>query len=143
MALIERAELTAGSTWHAAAGFHALNGDPNIAVLQDYTINLYREIEKESGVNCGLHMTGGVNIATDPDRWEQIKAGWATFQAIGVTTARLMSPNEVNEITGGVVKTSDVLGGLYDDNEGYLDPNGTTHAYVGACLLYTSDAADE
>ncbi|MBC8411477.1 MAG: FAD-dependent oxidoreductase [Rhodobacteraceae bacterium] len=132
VALIERTELTAGSTWHAAAGFHALNGDPNIAVLQDYTINLYREIEKESGVNCGLHMTGGVNIATDPDRWEQIKAGWATFQAIGVKTARLMSPNEVNEITGGVLKTSDVLGGLYDDNEGYLDPNGTTHAYVGA-----------
>ena len=132
VALIERAELTAGSTWHAAAGFHALNGDPNIAVLQDYTINLYREIEKESGINCGLHMTGGVNIATDPDRWNQIKAGWATFQAIGVKTARLMSSDEVSEITAGVVKTSDVLGGLYDDNEGYLDPHGTTHAYAGA-----------
>ncbi len=63
VALIERAELTSGSTWHAAAGFHALNGDPNIAALQDYTIKLYREIEAESGQDCGLHMTGGVNIA--------------------------------------------------------------------------------
>jgi dimethylglycine dehydrogenase len=57
VALVERAELTAGSTWHAAAGFHALNGDPNIAALQDYTIKLYREIEAESGQDCGLHMT--------------------------------------------------------------------------------------
>lgn len=54
VARIERAELTAGSTWHAAAGFHALNADPNVAALQDYTIKLYREIEAESGQNAGL-----------------------------------------------------------------------------------------
>ena len=52
-ALIERSELTAGSTWHAAAGFHALNSDPNISALQNYTINLYRQIEKESGQSVG------------------------------------------------------------------------------------------
>ncbi|OWK22316.1 hypothetical protein AJ88_08315 [Mesorhizobium amorphae CCBAU 01583] len=73
VALIERAELTAGSTWHAAAGFHALNADPNVAALQDYTIKLYREIEAESGQNAGLHMTGGVNMASDPARWEWLK----------------------------------------------------------------------
>ena len=139
IALLERSELTAGSTWHAAAGFHALNGDPNVAALQGYTINLYKEIERESGINCGMHMTGGVNIVTNPDRWEQVKAGWATFQAIGVEAARLMSPTEVQEITGGVIKTSDVLGGLYDTNEGYLDPNGTTHAYVGAAKKRGAD----
>ncbi len=132
VALIERAELTAGSTWHAAAGFHPLNADPNIAALQDYTINLYKQIEKESGVDCGLHMTGGVNIASDPARWEQLKAGWATFQAIGVNTARLVTPDEIDALTGGMIRTDDLLGGLYDSNEGYLDPNGTTYAYVGA-----------
>ena len=57
VALIERKELTAGSTWHAAAGFHAINADPNIAALQGYTIKLYKEIERESGQSCGLHMT--------------------------------------------------------------------------------------
>src|SRR5208282_3300963 len=46
-ALIERVELTVGSSWHAAGGFHALNDDPNIAALQAYTINLYTEIERE------------------------------------------------------------------------------------------------
>ena len=54
IALIERAELTAGSTWHAAAGFHPLNADPNIAALQAYTIKLYKEIEEESGQAVGV-----------------------------------------------------------------------------------------
>lgn len=139
VALIERAELTSGSTWHAAAGFHALNGDPNIAALQDYTIKLYREIEAESGQDCGLHMTGGVNIATTAARWDQLKAGWATFKALGVETARLMTPAEVEECTKGVIKTSDVLGALYDSNEGYLDPNGATHAYAGAARKRGAD----
>ena len=139
VALVERAELTAGSTWHAAAGFHALNGDPNVAALQDYTINLYKEIEAESGQNVGLHMTGGVNIATNPSRWEQLKAGWATFKAIGIETAQLMNPEEIREITGGVIKTDDILGGLYDSNEGYLDPYGATHAYAGAAKKRGAD----
>ncbi|MFV0243628.1 MAG: FAD-dependent oxidoreductase [Qingshengfaniella sp.] len=139
VALVERSELTAGSTWHAAAGFHALNGDPNIASLQDYTINLYREIEEESGQSCGLHMTGGINLATTGPRWEQLKAGWATFRAIGVETAQLLTPAEIEDRTKGVIKTSDVLGGLYDSNEGYLDPNGTTYAYANAARKRGAD----
>ncbi|MCP5036059.1 MAG: FAD-dependent oxidoreductase [Rhodobacteraceae bacterium] len=139
VALVERAELTAGSTWHAAAGFHALNGDPNIAALQDYTIKLYKEIERESGQDVGLHMVGGVNTASDPRRWEMLRAGWATFQAIGVTTARLMNPGEIRELTGGVIRTDDLLGGLYDSNEGYLDPNGATHAFAKAAKNLGAD----
>ncbi len=53
--LIERSELTSGSTWHAAGGFHTLNADPNIAALQGYTIGLYKELEEISGQSCGLH----------------------------------------------------------------------------------------
>jgi len=139
VALVERAELTAGSTWHAAAGFHALNADPNIAALQDYTINLYKEIERESGVNVGLHMCGGVNITNDKSRWEMLKAGWATFQAIGVETAKLVTPEEVAEMTSGIIRTDDILGGLYDSNEGHLDPNGATYAYAGAAKKMGAD----
>lgn len=54
--LIERSELTAGSTWHAAAGFHAINSNPNLAALQGYTIQLYKELETESGQAVGLHI---------------------------------------------------------------------------------------
>ena len=60
VALIERSVLTAGSSWHAAGGVHALNADPNMAALQAYTIDLLSEIEKESGQDIGLHMTGGI-----------------------------------------------------------------------------------
>jgi len=138
VALIERAELTAGSTWHAAAGFHALNADPNVAALQDYTIKLYREIEAESGQNAGLHMTGGVNMASDPQRWEWLKSAWAVFQSVGIETARLVTPEEIKEICP-IVDVSDVLGGLYDSNEGHLDPYGTTHAYAGAAKKRGAD----
>ena len=53
--LVERSELTSGSTWHAAGGFHTLNGDTNMAALQGYTIRLYKELEEITGMSCGLH----------------------------------------------------------------------------------------
>ena len=55
--MLERSGLTSGSTWHAAGGMHTINGDPNVAKLQQYTIELYREIEQLSGQDIGLHMT--------------------------------------------------------------------------------------
>src|SRR6476620_2083022 len=66
--LIERAELTSGSTWHAAGGMHTINGDPNVAKLQQYTIRLYEEIETLSGQSCGVHITGGLMLAGTPER---------------------------------------------------------------------------
>ena len=61
LVLLERDILTSGSTWHAAGGFHTLNGDPNVAKLQGYTIGLYDELEKISGQSCGLHRSGGMS----------------------------------------------------------------------------------
>src|SRR5260370_39684264 len=66
--LIERAELTSGSTWHAAGGMHTVNGDPNVAKLQQYTIGLYKEIEEISGQSCGVHITGGLMLAGTQER---------------------------------------------------------------------------
>ena len=68
--LLERTELTAGSTWHSAGGMHTLNGDPNVAKLQQYTIELYKEIEEVSGQDCGIHITGGVMLADTPERYD-------------------------------------------------------------------------
>ncbi len=128
--LVERAELTAGSTWHAAAGFHALNEDPNIAALQAYTIRLYSEIETESGQSVGMHMTGGYSLATTAARWEWLQAEYARQQAQGVDV-RLATPAQIIADCP-IVDPSGLIGGLFDPLEGYLDPHGSTHAYVGA-----------
>src|SRR3712207_3612064 len=71
--LIERSDLTSGSTWHAAGGFHTLNSDPNVAKLQAYTVGLYNEIEAISGQSCGLHLTGGLQLADTSDRLDWLK----------------------------------------------------------------------
>jgi dimethylglycine dehydrogenase len=138
VALIERAELTAGSSWHAAGGFHAINADPNIAALQTYTIGLYRELEAESGHSVGLHMTGGVNMAGTPERWEWLKSAWAVFQTMGMESARLVTPEEIRHLCP-IVDVSGIFGGLYDANEGHLDPYGATHAYAGAARKRGAD----
>lgn len=129
--LIERSVLTAGSSWHAAGGIHALNADPNIAALQAYTIDLLSEIEEESGQNIGLHMTGGMTLAGTPDRWEWLQSAYRTFQSIGIEDVRLITPQEAGDLCP-IMSTDGILGGMWADREGYLDTTGTVHAYAGA-----------
>lgn len=129
--LIERSVLTAGSSWHAAGGIHALNADPNIAGLQAYTIDLLAKIEEESGQDIGLHMTGGLTMAGTPERWEWLQSAYRTFQSIGIEDCRLVTPEEavaLNPIMSG----DGLLGGMWADREGYIDTTGTVHAYAGA-----------
>ncbi len=129
--LVERGQLTAGSTWHAAGGFHALNADPNVAALQAYTIGLYGELESAEPGCCGLHMTGGLNLAGSPERFEWLRSAWAVFQTVGIETARLVDRDEIAELCP-ILDVSGLHGGLYDANEGHLDPAGTTHALARA-----------
>lgn len=133
--LIERKVLTAGSSWHAAGGIHALNADPNIAALQAYTIDLLPEIERESGHNIGLHMTGGLTMAGTPDRWEWLQSAYRVFQSIGIDDCRLVTPEEARELNP-VMSTDGLLGGMWADREGYIDTTGTVQAYAGAAKKY-------
>ncbi len=126
--LLERSELTAGSTWHAAGGFHTLNGDTNMAALQGYTIKLYRELEALTGMSCGLHHVGGVTLADTPERMDMLKAERAKHRYMGLET-EVLSPKEIQDIAP-VTNVEGVLGGLYDPLDGHLDPAGTTHAYA-------------
>lgn len=129
IALIERNVLTAGSSWHAAGGVHALNADPNMASLQAYTIDLLAEIEKESGQSIGLHMTGGVVVARTPERWEWLQGAYRTFQSIGIDDCRLLTPDEIKQACP-IMNTDDLQGGMWADREGYVDTTGTVHAYA-------------
>lgn len=129
--LVERSVLTAGSSWHAAGGIHALNADPNIAALQAYTIDLLSEIEKESGVDIGLHMTGGISFASAPARWEWLQSAYRVYQTMGIEDVRLMEPAEIAERCP-IVDIDGVYGGLWADREGYIDPSAVVHAYAKA-----------
>lgn len=131
--LCERRELTAGSSWHAAGGFHALNSDPNVARLQAYTIQLYKEIQTLSGQDMGLHFTGGLNVAATKERWDFLRADAERHRVLGLTS-RLVTPPEIREMCP-LIDVSEVLGGIYDPMEGHLDPYGTTHAFAKAARL--------
>lgn len=141
VALVERSVLTAGSSWHAAGGIHALNADPNMAALQAYTIDLLSEIEKESGQDIGLHMTGGITFACDPNRWEWLKSAYRVFQTIGIEDCYLMTPEEVKEKCP-IIDIKGVIGGLWADREGYIDTTGTVHAYAKAAKLRGADVIE-
>ncbi|MCG6902596.1 MAG: FAD-dependent oxidoreductase [Rhodobacter sp.] len=131
--LLERSDLTAGSTWHAAGGFHTLNSDTNMAALQGYTIRLYRELEEITGMSCGLHHVGGVTLAADRDRLDMLKAERAKHRYMGLET-EIVSPEEIAKLAP-VTNVDGILGGLYDPLDGHLDPSGTTHAYARAARM--------
>ena len=126
--LLERSELTSGSTWHAAGGMHTINGDPNVAKLQKYTVELYKEIQEYSGQDIGLHMTGGVMLAATPQRFDWLKSIMGKGRYAGLD-AQIISPREAQEIMP-LLDPDQFVGALYDEVEGHLDPYGTTHAYA-------------
>jgi dimethylglycine dehydrogenase len=131
--LIERSDLTSGSTWHAAGGFHTLNGDPNVAKLQAYTVGLYKEIEAISGESCGLHLTGGLQLADTPERLEWLKMAHARGRYLGMDT-EIISPAEAKALLPLLDETH-FVGAMWDSVEGHLDPYGTTHAYAKSAKL--------
>lgn len=131
--LLERSELTSGSTWHAAGGFHTLNGDTNMAALQGYTIKLYKELEELTGMSCGLHHVGGVTLADNQDRFDMLVAERAKHRYMGLET-EIVGPDEIKQIAP-ITNTDGILGALYDPLDGHLDPSGTTLAYAKAARM--------
>jgi dimethylglycine dehydrogenase len=131
--LVERDQLTSGSTWHAAGGFHTLNGDPNVAKLQGYTIGLYDELEKISGQSCGLHRSGGLMLADTNERMEWLKMAHARSRYLGLET-ELMSAKEAKKLFP-LLEDKYFVGAMLDAADGNLDPSGTTHAYAKSARI--------
>ena len=131
--LIERAELTSGSTWHAAGGMHTVNGDPNVARLQAYTINLYKEIEAVSGVSCGIHLTGGILLACTPERRDFLKMMCSRARYLGLDM-QMISVDEAAALFPMMDKRH-FCGALHNSLEGHVDPTGVTNAYAKAARM--------
>lgn len=144
--LVERKQLTAGSTWHAAGGFHAMNSDPNVARLQAYGISVYKEVEEISGQDVGMHLTGGIQVAATNERWENIKYEHAKHKVLGIDS-QLLTPDDCKKLCP-IMDTSNIIGGLFDGNEGNIDPYGSTHALakaarIGGAEVYVNTMVEE
>ena len=113
--MLERSVLTAGSSWHAAGGIHALNADPNIAGLQAYTIDLLQEIEQKAA-RISACMTGGLTMAGTPDSGNGCNLPTASF-SLSVLMIAIWSPRKSCKDD---MSTDGLLGGMWAD-KGYLD----------------------
>src|SRR3569833_4260077 len=131
--LIERDRLPSGSTWHAAGSYPPLNGDPNVAKLQGYTIGLYTELEKISGESCGLHRSGGLCLAYTPERLEWLKMAHARARYLGLET-EMLTMAEAKKLHP-MLEEQYFVGAMLDAADGNLDPNGTTNAYAKSAKL--------
>ena len=132
--LLERDELTSGSSWHAAGQIHTISSDPNISRLQGYTIDLYKEIEELSGHSVGLHMTGGFYLASTQEWYDYLKRERSKARYMGLNQ-EFISPQEVAE-RHPLIDPKHYLAALWDDQDGDLDPSGATYAFAKAARHY-------
>ncbi|MDA1071410.1 MAG: FAD-dependent oxidoreductase [Proteobacteria bacterium] len=126
--LLERAELTSGSTWHAAANIHAMHGNASLARLQDYTIKIYDRLEEETGQSVGLHRCGGLYLATSQERFDELKIQRARARYLG-QEFEIVGPEEIRKLNP-LVKMDRVLGGMWGASDGHVDPSGVTQAFA-------------
>ena len=126
--LVERKELTAGSTWHSAGGMHTLNGDPNVSKLQQYTIELYQQIEARSEQNCSIHLPGGLMLADDRERLDWLRMAQGRGRYLGMEL-EIITPSEAKALFP-LLEEQYFVGALFDPVEGHLDPSGVTNAYA-------------
>ena len=132
--LLERDELTSGSTWHAAANIHGLHDNNNITRIQHYTMNLYKELEAETGQGCGVFQPGSLYLAQTEEREHQLRLQEAKAKFYGLGFYQV-SREEAKELHP-LAQFDDVRCIMYEPDGGNVDPSGVTHAYAaGARLL--------
>ena len=131
--LVERLDLAAGSSWHAAGEIHTINGNVYLADLQRYTVELYPELERISGQDCGIHMTGGLQVADSPEWMDWLKMAHARGRYMGMET-ELISAREAAELFP-LMDPSHFLGAMWGRHEGHVDPAGVTTAYAKAAQI--------
>ncbi len=129
--LLERNELTSGSTWHAAANIHGLHDSTNISRIQHYTMNLYNALEEETGQSCGVFQPGSLYLAQTEERVHQLRLQAAKAKLYGMNFYEI-SIEEARELNP-MVNYDGIKCVMYEPDGGNVDPSGVTNAYaVGA-----------
>ncbi|WP_085307225.1 GcvT family protein [Planktotalea arctica] len=129
--LLERDELTSGSTWHAAANIHGLHDSTNISRIQHYTMNLYNALEEETGQSCGVFQPGSLYLAQTTERVHQLRLQAAKAKLYGMNFYEI-SIDEARELNP-MVNYDGIKCVMYEPEGGNVDPSGVTNAYaIGA-----------
>ncbi len=124
--LLEKAELTSGSTWHAAGLLPLFNMSYSVGQLHKYSVNLYQELEEETGQPVGFAQVGNLRLAMNQDRMDEYHQYAATARTIGVKV-EFLTPDEIKKLwpmcdIGGLV------GAIYHPEDGYIQPADLTQA---------------
>ena len=127
--LLERKQLTSGTTWHAAGLIAQLRASKNMTKLAKYSQELYGELEAETGVATGFRRCGSMTVALNDERKEEIFRQASMARAFGVEVEEI-SPAEIKQRYEHL-NIDDVVGGVYLPKDGQGDP-------ANICLLYTS-----
>ena len=124
--LVEKAELTSGSTWHAAGLLPLFNMSYSVGQIHKYSVNLYRQLEAETGQQVGFKQVGNLRLAMNRDRMDEYYQYAATARTIGVHT-EFLTPAEVGELWP-LCNTDGLVGALYHPEDGYIQPADLTQA---------------
>ena len=132
--LVERKELTSGSTWHAAGLLPLFNMSYSVGQIHKYSVDFYQRLEKETGHSVGFRQVSNIRLAMSEDRLDEYRYYAGVARTIGVDV-RLLSPDEVQTIWP-LCRTDGLLGAIQHPDDGYIQPADLTQALaVGARSL--------
>jgi dimethylglycine dehydrogenase len=124
--LVERKELTSGSTWHAAGLLPLFNLSYSVGQIHKYSVKLYSELEAETGQHVGFKNVSNIRIARTKDRWDEFMYYAGIAETIGITVNKL-TPAQLKEIWP-LCETDGILGAIQHPDDGYIQPADLTQA---------------
>ncbi|MEH6523265.1 GcvT family protein [Sulfitobacter sp.] len=124
--LLERDELTSGSTWHAAGLLPYFNMSYATTHIHDYSIKFYKTLEEETGLNAGFAVVGNLRMAQTDERMDEYMLYASTAETCGVPY-QWMTPDEIKE-KWPLIRTEDLKGAIYHQTDGYINPADVTMA---------------
>ena len=132
--LLERNELTSGSSWHAAGNVHVISSEPNLSRLMAYTINLYKEIEKYSGQSVGFKPSGGFYLASNEVWHDYLKRERSKARYMGLDQEFISLEDVVKK--NPIINPKHYIAALWDPIDGEVDPSGVTYAYAKSATVH-------
>jgi dimethylglycine dehydrogenase len=124
--LLERKELTSGSTWHAAGLLPLFNMSYSVGQIHKYSVGLYRRLEAETGQNVGLRQVSNIRLARTKDRMDEFLFYKGVAETIGVEV-KLLTPAQVKE-AWPLCETDGIIGAIQHPADGYIQPADLTQA---------------